>query len=107
MFHMTNAKMIRVEPFESCGSCGADFGPSSSYPWHLEDEDCRAIRPPVTPEAPETWGDVVRKYFPDATDKECDFLLWEKTCFPMGDREEIEEQLCQLAAERKLKEETM
>jgi hypothetical protein len=32
---------------EECGSCGADIGESTSYPWHLEDEDCRAIRHPV------------------------------------------------------------
>jgi hypothetical protein len=30
-----------------CGSCGADYGPSASYPWHYPDEDCRAVRPPV------------------------------------------------------------
>lgn len=32
---------------ESCGSCGADLGPSRTYPWHLDSEDCRAIREPV------------------------------------------------------------
>ena len=32
---------------ESCGSCGADIGPSDSFVWHLDDEDCRAIREPV------------------------------------------------------------
>jgi len=35
----------------SCGSCEADLGPSTSYPWHHEGEDCRAVREPVTPEA--------------------------------------------------------
>lgn len=32
---------------ETCGSCGADIGPSSSYPWHRANEDCRAVREPV------------------------------------------------------------
>ena len=32
---------------ESCGSCGADLGPSRTYPWHLDSEDCRAVREPV------------------------------------------------------------
>lgn len=31
---------------ESCGSCGADLGPSDSFPWHREDEDCRSIHDP-------------------------------------------------------------
>ena len=31
---------------ESCGSCGADLGPSPSYPWHWPWEDCRACREP-------------------------------------------------------------
>ncbi|ERH59259.1 hypothetical protein O205_01220 [Bacillus amyloliquefaciens EGD-AQ14] len=25
-----------------------------------------------------TWIDLVRNYFPDANDKQCDFILWEK-----------------------------
>ena len=29
-----------------------------------------------------TWGELVREYFPDATDDEVDFILWEKTGFP-------------------------
>lgn len=29
-----------------CGICGADLGPSTSYPWHYYEEDCRAIRQP-------------------------------------------------------------
>ncbi len=36
-------------PNESCGSCGADIGPSDSYPWHEADEDCRAVRQPNAP----------------------------------------------------------
>jgi len=33
-------------PLESCGSCNADIGPSLWFPWHWEDEDCRAVRLP-------------------------------------------------------------
>jgi hypothetical protein len=36
-----------TETREDCGSCGADIGPSSTYPWHYADEDCRAIKEPV------------------------------------------------------------
>lgn len=43
----------REEPLESCGSCNADLGPSSTFPWHYPDEDCRAVREPdVAGEAP-------------------------------------------------------
>lgn len=31
---------------ETCGSCSALLAPSTAYPWHLPDEDCRAIRTP-------------------------------------------------------------
>ncbi len=31
-----------------------------------------------------TAQDLVRRFFPKATDSECDFWLWETTCFPMG-----------------------
>ena len=30
-----------------------------------------------------TWGDLVREYFPDASDEEVGFILWEKTGFPV------------------------
>lgn len=30
-----------------------------------------------------SWGDVIRYYKPDATDDEIEFILWEKTCYPM------------------------
>lgn len=43
--------MTRSEEYEtreSCGSCGADIEPSTVYPWHREDEDCRAVRGPLT-----------------------------------------------------------
>ena len=31
-----------------------------------------------------TWIDLVKQYFPNATNKECDFILWEKTPFPIS-----------------------
>lgn len=37
-----------VAPQDDCGCCGALLGPSSDWLWHEEDEDCRAIRQPVT-----------------------------------------------------------
>ncbi len=40
-----------------------------------------------------TWGDVVREYVPDATDKEVDFILWEYTCYPQCPEETIRKQL--------------
>jgi hypothetical protein len=39
-----------LEVNEECGSCGADIGPSSTFPWHSDEEDCRACREPL--EAP-------------------------------------------------------
>lgn len=39
------------------------------------------------------WIDLVRKYFPDANDKQCDFILWEKTAFPLVPAETVEKQL--------------
>lgn len=40
-----------------------------------------------------TWFDLVRKYFPDADDKECEFILWETTEFPLVPPEKVEERL--------------
>jgi hypothetical protein len=40
-----------------------------------------------------TLGDWVRKYFPDATDKQVMFILWEKTPFPMCSAETTEKYL--------------
>jgi hypothetical protein len=31
-----------------------------------------------------SWHDVVRRVHPQATDGECDVLLWECSCFPFG-----------------------
>jgi hypothetical protein len=44
-----------------------------------------------------TWIDLVRKYFPDATVEQADFLLWEKTCFPVGSVQAVEEHLREAA----------
>ena len=30
-----------------------------------------------------TWNDLVRKYIPNATDEECEYVLWNKTPFPI------------------------
>ena len=29
-----------------------------------------------------SWTDLVREYFPDATDEQAGYILWEKTGFP-------------------------
>lgn len=31
-----------------------------------------------------TMIDVVKYYFPNYDDKTCDYIIWEKTCFPMS-----------------------
>lgn len=31
-----------------------------------------------------TTYDLVRRFFPESTDEECEFLLWETTAFPMA-----------------------
>lgn len=41
--------------------------------------------------------DFVRKYIPGISDEYADFILWEKTCFPMGDKETIEKQIKEFA----------
>lgn len=44
--------------------------------------------------------DLVKKYFPDVSDKEADAILWDKTCFPMRtDEEEIERYLVEYKEE--------
>lgn len=40
---------------ESCGSCGADIGQSLEFPFHGEDEDCRAVRGPISNDGPTHW----------------------------------------------------
>ncbi len=46
-----------------------------------------------------TWLELVKKYFPNACDEEADFILWEKTCYPVGSAETVEKQLKKLAGE--------
>ena len=52
-------------------------------------------------------GTIVREFFPDATDRDVDFILWEKTGFPAfwdGEPEEsLRRQLDQYRRARKLK----
>lgn len=41
-----------------------------------------------------TYLDLVRKYFPDADDKFADYVLWEKTTFPLvKNAESLEKQI--------------
>lgn len=39
------------------------------------------------------WERLVRKHIPNVTDEQCEYILWEKTTFPLGTIEEIEEKL--------------
>lgn len=32
-----------------------------------------------------TWGELFRKYKPEITDKEIEFILWNETCYPFDD----------------------
>lgn len=41
----------------------------------------------------ETWFDRVHKYYPNASDKECESVLWNATCFPFGTIEMVDRQL--------------
>ena len=40
-----------------------------------------------------TYQDLVREYFPKATDEEVEFILWEKTAFPFASEATLREQL--------------
>jgi hypothetical protein len=40
------SRLDSIEVNPTCGSCGADIGESATFPWHLADEDCRAVRTP-------------------------------------------------------------
>jgi hypothetical protein len=48
-----------------------------------------------------TWVDLVREYFPDIAAEDAEYLLWEKTCFPLGSLEQVKQQLAELK-ERKV-----
>lgn len=52
------------------------------------------------PDAPtgKTWADVVREVYPDADDDLVEFLLWEKTAYPMGGASNVRELLTTLKA---------
>jgi hypothetical protein len=43
---------------------------------------------------------VVREYFPNATDDECGFLIWNRTPYPMGRLENIRECLANFKSAR-------
>ena len=39
------------------------------------------------------WVELVQKHWPNITDEEASAVLWNATSFPMGDAEEIEQQI--------------
>lgn len=47
-----------------------------------------------------TWIDLVKYHIPDASDREADCILWEKTAFPLVDRETVEKQIIKFKEER-------
>jgi hypothetical protein len=49
------------------------------------------------------WIDIVRKYIPDVTEQEADFILWEKTAFPVAGLETVEQQIKEFAENRGVK----
>jgi len=38
-----------------------------------------------------SWYDCIRHYYPDATDEECEYILWEETCYPFSTEKAIEQ----------------
>lgn len=40
-----------------------------------------------------TWIDLVRKYIPNVTEEQADFILWEKTAFPLASVEVVEKHI--------------
>jgi len=36
-----------------------------------------------------TWHDLVRLRLPQASDDECDYVLWNQTCFPFGGAQRV------------------
>lgn len=40
-----------------------------------------------------TWIELVKSYFPNVDDDYADFILWEKTAFPICGLEQVKEQL--------------
>lgn len=43
--------------------------------------------------------DIVRQWIPDASDDLCEYILWEKTCYPLGGLERIEHQIREACVE--------
>lgn len=39
------------------------------------------------------WGELVQRHWPNISAEEASELLWNATCFPMGDAETIEQQI--------------
>jgi len=46
-----------------------------------------------------TWRDLVRAHIPAATDQEADVIFWEHTAFPMADKDYVNRQIAEYAAE--------
>jgi hypothetical protein len=46
-----------------------------------------------------TWIDLVKEYFPSASDKQCDDFMWNCTSFPAGIKHQIYDQIRQAAVE--------
>ena len=44
-----------------------------------------------------TWRDLVRKHIPEATGEECNYILWNLTCFPLCGMEMVEAQIVDVA----------
>jgi hypothetical protein len=44
-----------------------------------------------------TWIELVKEYFPNISDEEADFILWEQTAFPMGGFDVVRQQLQELS----------
>jgi hypothetical protein len=53
-----------------------------------------------------TWNDLVRKHFPEADDKFCEYVLWEHTPFPVVQDVEIIEPLIIKLTKYKKKEQS-
>lgn len=50
-----------------------------------------------------TWIDAVRRWFPNATDDFCDYVLYERTAFPCCDGETVFRQIAEFAETLKTK----
>ena len=84
----TGATLYQVRQSRSTGQ--QDWAAGSDLGW--EDESWLSEM---------TWRDLVRKHIPNATDEECNHILWNLTCFPLCGVEEVQRQLAELAEERR------